>query len=512
MYTALYRKKRPKDFGSVIGQKAIVATLKNQLSMQRISHAYLFSGTRGTGKTSTAKIFARALNCPQSQELGEPCNVCETCQDILAERSLNVIEIDAASNNGVDNIRELREEVKYPPSSGTHKVYIIDEAHMLTVAAFNALLKTLEEPPQHVIFILATTDPQKLPATILSRCQRYDFKRISKIDMVETLLDYMKADNVAIETPALEYIASVSDGAMRDALSILDQCLSLYINAENTTITLQQVQNLLGAVDQASLFAYTNALFNKDTQAALEIIAKAFTEGRDLSRMISDIIQHLRNILVASQITTSDILDCSAETLQLYKNQAQNPLQLISYIKEFSEFQNQLRFLPQERLALEVCTIKLTSNIQEIQNIQKPQTVQTVQKPQNIPNVQTAQTVATSPTTTAGNDWQTFCNQLTDTASKVMLKKCTFEIKENYAYIYVESEERIQTLQMRKDFIKPSLLEYYNLPQETAIVFTVQNVYNNTTINENTENNEITINDLKTDLTQKIKMPITYEK
>ncbi|MCL2014988.1 MAG: DNA polymerase III subunit gamma/tau, partial [Defluviitaleaceae bacterium] len=339
MYTALYRKKRPKNFNSVIGQKAIVATLKNQLHMQRISHAYLFSGTRGTGKTSTAKIFARALNCPQSQTLGEPCNECEICTDILAERSLNVIEIDAASNNGVDNIRELREEVKYPPATGTHKVYIIDEAHMLTVAAFNALLKTLEEPPQHVIFILATTDPQKVPATILSRCQRYDFKRISKADMVETLLDYMAADNVTIEKPALEYIASVSDGAMRDALSILDQCLSLYITAENSVITLTQAQNLLGAVDQNTLFEYTNALFSKNTQKALEIIANAFNEGRDLARLIADIIQHLRNVLVATQITNNDILDCSQETLQLYKNQAQNPMQLIAYIREFSEFQ-----------------------------------------------------------------------------------------------------------------------------------------------------------------------------
>lgn len=361
MYQALYRKKRPNTFGTVIGQSPIVTTLCNQLRGGNISHAYLFCGTRGTGKTSTAKVFARAVNCLEAKETGEPCNNCEICQDILAERNLNVIEIDAASNNGVDNIRDLREEVRYPPTVGTYKVYIIDEAHMLTTAAFNALLKTLEEPPAHVIFVLATTDPQKIPATILSRCQRYDFKRIARADMVATLALYMEKENVETEADALEYIASVSDGAMRDALSILDQCLSLYADE---VITLAKVQALLGAVDQSALFAYSDALVQNNSAAALAIIAETAKEGRDLSRFTADIITHFRNLLVAAQVTDhTDILDYAPETVERYRTQGKaiEPMTLISYIREFSELQNQMRYSAQERLALEVCTIKLCS-------------------------------------------------------------------------------------------------------------------------------------------------------
>jgi len=359
MYQALYRKKRPNTFGTVIGQSPIVTTLCNQLRGGNISHAYLFCGTRGTGKTSTAKVFARAVNCLEAKETGEPCNSCEICQDILAERNLNVIEIDAASNNGVDNIRDLREEVRYPPTVGTYKVYIIDEAHMLTTAAFNALLKTLEEPPAHVIFVLATTDPQKIPATILSRCQRYDFKRIARADMVATLALYMEKENVETEADALEYIASVSDGAMRDALSILDQCLSLYADE---VITLVKVQALLGAVDQSALFAYSDALAQNNSAAALAIIAETAKEGRDLSRFTADIITHFRNLLVAAQVTDhTDILDYAPETVERYRTQGKaiEPMTLIGYIREFSELQNQMRYSAQERLALEVCTIKL---------------------------------------------------------------------------------------------------------------------------------------------------------
>jgi len=352
MYTALYRKKRPTSFAAVVEQSHIVTTLTNQLRRGQISHAYLFCGTRGTGKTTTAKIFARAVNCPSSVETGEPCNDCDTCKDILADRNLNVIEIDAASNNGVDNIRDLREEVKYPPSQGAYKVYIIDEVHMLTTAAFNALLKTLEEPPDHVIFILATTDPQKIPATILSRCQRYDFKRITRQGMVSALHKIMESDNHPVETDALEYIASVSDGAMRDALSILDQCLAL-----GGELTLAKVQDLLGAVDQQSLFDYTAALIANNTDDALQIITQASKEGRDLSRFLADIIRHLRNILVAAQISDkSDILDYAPETIARFREQGGliSPIALIDYIKDFSEQQNQLLYSSQERLMLEV--------------------------------------------------------------------------------------------------------------------------------------------------------------
>lgn len=255
-YTALYRKFRPNTFASVIGQEHIIKTIKNQILTNRVSHAYLFCGTRGTGKTSTAKIFARAINC-LSPKNGNPCNHCELCTAALENRSMNVIEIDAASNNGVDNIREIREEVKYPPTQGYYKVYIIDEVHMLSSGAFNALLKTLEEPPAHIVFILATTDPQKVPATILSRCQRFDFHRITTEEITQTLLNYMKTENIDVEEQALHYIARLGDGSMRDALSILDQCIAFY---SDETLTLDKVLDVVGAVDNSILFSMTDAI------------------------------------------------------------------------------------------------------------------------------------------------------------------------------------------------------------------------------------------------------------
>ena len=500
MYTALYRKKRPTNFESVVGQKPIVTTLKNQLQGGQISHAYLFCGTRGTGKTSTAKIFARAVNCQQSVETGEPCNNCEVCQDILSERNLDVIEIDAASNNGVDNIRDLREEVKYPPTAGIYKVYIIDEAHMLTTAAFNALLKTLEEPPDHVIFILATTDPQKIPATILSRCQRYDFKRITRKDMVETLANYMENDNLLADRDALDYIASVSDGAMRDALSILDQCLSLY---SNETITLEKVQNLLGAMDQSALFAFGNALLKNDASYALNIIAQAAKQGKDISRFIADIITHFRNLLVASQIAdNTDILDYSPETIENFRAQgsAANPLTLISYIKEFSELQNQMRFLPQERLALEVCTIKLCSKPQH-SGIVTPSPTESVYSDNKakgdmpdanieLPEVKGTQTVkddkstitvkeekSVSDDTNIVEKWTEFCGSLNGLL-KSMLALCQVECSGSNITIICRDQGSLQYIKDQKDTITFALTSYFNLPAAPNIVFTINNSYN----------------------------------
>ena len=232
-YTALYRKFRPDSFQDVKGQDAIVRTLKNQIRAQRIGHAYLFCGTRGTGKTTVAKILAKAVNCEHPID-GNPCNECETCKAIAAGNSMNVIEIDAASNNGVDNIREIREEVAYSPTSGKYKVYIIDEVHMLSIGAFNALLKTLEEPPSYVIFILATTEAHKIPITILSRCQRYDFKRIARTTIVDRLRELMDEEQVEVEDKALRYIAKKGDGSMRDALSLLDQCIAFYLGEKLT--------------------------------------------------------------------------------------------------------------------------------------------------------------------------------------------------------------------------------------------------------------------------------------
>ena len=244
-YTALYRKFRPSEFEDVKGQDAIVTTLKNQIQTDRIGHAYLFCGTRGTGKTTVAKIFAKAVNCQHPVE-GSPCGQCDMCRSIAAGTSMNVIEIDAASNNGVDNIREIREEVAYRPTEGRYKVYIIDEVHMLSIGAFNALLKTLEEPPEYVIFILATTEAHKIPVTILSRCQRYDFKRISIETISGRLRELIEKENLDVEDKAVRYIARMADGSMRDALSLLDQCTAFYIGQR---LTYDNVLEVLGAVD-----------------------------------------------------------------------------------------------------------------------------------------------------------------------------------------------------------------------------------------------------------------------
>ena len=357
MHTALYRKKRPKTFADLVGQPHVVKALVNQLETGQLSHAYLFCGTRGTGKTSAAKIFARAVNCQALQE-GNPCNACDSCLVILSDRCMDVIEIDAASNNSVDNIRDLREEVRYPPTQCTHKVYIIDEVHMLSTSAFNALLKTLEEPPSHVIFILATTDSQKIPATILSRCQRYDFKRITAADMIETMGRYLQAEDTPFEPEALGQIAYHSDGAMRDALSLLDQCLAVGEGG----VTHANVLKLLGAVDRQVLFDFADALAAYDSAKVLEIIDAAMVEGRDVTQLTNDLIRHFRDVLVAGQGAQ---LDYSDEISGKLKEQGTRlgADKLIEYIRAFSETLRELRFAPHMRTALEVCALRLCSPV-----------------------------------------------------------------------------------------------------------------------------------------------------
>jgi len=295
MYTALYRKLRPTTFADIVGQEHIVKTLTNQIITERISHAYLFCGTRGTGKTSCAKVFAKAVNCENPQN-GEACGLCSSCEGLASGASLDVIEIDAASNNGVDNIRELREEVRYP-ASGKYKVYIIDEVHMLSTGAFNALLKTLEEPPPHVIFILATTDPQKIPATIHSRLMRFDFHRISMEHMTKALRKYVNEEGIIITNDALTYVARLSDGSMRDALSLLDRCASLYFGQE---ITLEGALEITGSVDNSVFFETIQALLNKDARQCLDIIEELSAKGRDFGQFSDEMLVHLRNILVAA--------------------------------------------------------------------------------------------------------------------------------------------------------------------------------------------------------------------
>ena len=355
-HTALYRKIRPKTFRDVVGQQHIIRALCNQVTAGQVSHAYLFCGTRGTGKTSIARILARAVNCEDPQD-GNPCNTCESCQGIFAERNLNVVEIDAASNNGVENIRDLREEVRYQPTQGRYKVYIIDEVHMLSTSAFNALLKTLEEPPAYVIFILATTDSQKLPATILSRCQRYDFRRIAVSEIISTLKKYLEAENLEYEDKALDYIAYHSDGAMRDALSLLDQSLSL----GDSRLTYNQVLDMLGAVDRSRLFEFTDALNAADSMAAMAVIDTAMDGGRDASQFTADLVRHFRDVLVAGLVSDPNAIDFSAEIATQLKEQGRrvSPQNLMEYIHTFSETLREMRFAPHARTALEVCALRV---------------------------------------------------------------------------------------------------------------------------------------------------------
>ncbi|MCD8216096.1 MAG: DNA polymerase III subunit gamma/tau [Clostridiales bacterium] len=363
-YTALYRKLRPKVFSEVCGQEHITKTLKNQLISHRVSHAYLFCGTRGTGKTSTAKIFARAINC-QNPKDGEPCGECAMCLAAAEDRSFNIFEIDAASNNGVDNIRELRDEVNYPPAVGEYKVYIIDEVHMLSLAAFNALLKTLEEPPAHVVFILATTDPQKVPVTILSRCQRFDFKRIGAETISKTLSGYMKTEGIKITDEAVGAISGVCDGAMRDALSILDRCISFYYGEE---ITKDKVLEVIGSADKALFFDFTDALSRFDTFKALSLINRIFEDGKDLNRFTAELIVHLRNVLLAKQPggfkTAPDYSEENTERL-IKQAAGMETERLIDLISSFSELLNRMKYSDNIRITLEVFTVKITSPLSD---------------------------------------------------------------------------------------------------------------------------------------------------
>ena len=357
-YTALYRKFRPDEFEDVKGQDAIVKTLKNQIKADRIGHAYLFCGTRGTGKTTVAKIFAKAVNCEHPVD-GSPCGECAMCKAIAAGTSMNVIEIDAASNNGVDNIREIREEVAYRPAEGRYKVYIIDEVHMLSIGAFNALLKTLEEPPEYVIFILATTEAHKIPITILSRCQRYDFKRISIDTIAARLRELIDKEEWDVEEKAVRYIARMADGSMRDSLSLLDQCVAFYLGE---TLTYDHVLEVLGAVDTEVFSRLLRELLNLDVRKVIETVDELVMQGRELSQLAADFTWYLRNLmLVRSSEDMEDVLDVSSENLARLKEEAQmvDDETLMRYIRVFADLTNQLKYATQKRVLLEVTLIKL---------------------------------------------------------------------------------------------------------------------------------------------------------
>lgn len=357
-YQALYRKFRPQTFDEVKGQDAIVTTLKNQIKNERVGHAYLFCGTRGTGKTSIAKLFAKSINCDNPVD-GSPCGECPTCKKISAGISLNVIEMDAASNNGVDDIRQIVEEVTYSPTEGKYKVYIIDEVHMLSTNAFNALLKTLEEPPSYVVFILATTDVYKIPITILSRCQRYDFKRISIDTITNRMKELVSIEGIAVEDRALKYIAKCADGSMRDGLSLLDQCIAFYFGQE---LTYDKALEVLGAVDTEVYSRMLRTIISQDIIGAIHLLEELVMQGRELTQFVSDFTWYLRNLLlVGTAENVEDVIDVSAEhkALLIEESQLIDDNTLMRYIRVLSDLSGQIKFSSQKRVLIEVAIIKL---------------------------------------------------------------------------------------------------------------------------------------------------------
>lgn len=460
-YTALYRKFRPQEFDDVKGQDHIVTTLKNQIKADRIGHAYLFCGTRGTGKTTIAKIFARAVNC-EAPVKGSPCGKCAACTAIAAGASMNVIEIDAASNNGVDNIRQIREEVEYRPTEGKYKVYIIDEVHMLSIGAFNALLKTLEEPPSYVIFILATTEAHKIPITILSRCQRYDFRRISIDTIAARLKELMQAENVNVEEKAIRYIAKAGDGSLRDALSLLDQCIAFYLGKD---LTYENVLETLGAVDNDIFSHLLRQILEKNINGAISTIEEMVIEGRELGQFVTDFTWYMRNLmLVQSSDDMEDILDISTENLAVLKEEADmvDTEILMRYIRIFSELGNQIKYAAQKRILIEIAVVKLckpemekdyTSLIDRVDSLEKrlekgvmiaPQGVRqgTAQSSEDIPEVPKAEIPKAVPDDIKQviASWSGILSQMTG-ITKTYLKMATRSLGPNNTLLLVFDDE-----------------------------------------------------------------------
>ncbi len=356
-YQALYRKWRPMTFDDLVGQSHVSDTLKTGIATGRIAHAYLFCGTRGTGKTSTAKIFSRAVNCENPQN-GEPCNACPTCRGILDGSILDVYEMDAASNRGVDNIREIRDEVVYAPSGCTYKVYIIDEVHMLTTESFNALLKTLEEPPKHALFVLATTEPHKVPATVLSRCQRFDFRRISVDEIADRLTRIAEAEKIPATADALELVAELGDGSMRDALSVLDQCAAFGLEE----LTRAKVTEIVGIADPRALFSTATAIGEENIKDALLCADEVFRMGKEPQNFLEELVAHFRSLLICkASKNPAELLERNEDTTAEYQKQAElfSTEQILYHIKVLGEAIAQAKWMSMPRLAAETALVKL---------------------------------------------------------------------------------------------------------------------------------------------------------
>lgn len=413
-YQALYRVWRSQRFDDLVGQEAITKTLKNAIQQQKTSHAYLFTGPRGTGKTSAAKIFAKAINCPNSID-GEPCNECEMCRSITEGRQEDVIEIDAASNNGVEEIRFIRDRANYAPTAAKYKVYIIDEVHMLSTGAFNALLKTLEEPKEHVIFVLATTEPHKIPATIISRTQRFDFKRIDVQAIIGRMAYILEQSNQPYEEQALSVIARAAEGGMRDALSILDQAISF----SNETITLEDALAVTGSLTTEMMDGFIGACLQQDVSGALEVLENILAEGKEARRLTEDLLLYCRDLLIYQQ--APKLLENRAAYLtDTFKQLAEATVseRLYNMIKILSETQNEIRFTNHANVYLEVATVKLAT-------------------PQTAPAVSASHPVNSTPAAVSQP-----ADQAELTALKTQLQQLQNEMQQLKANPTVEKEER----------------------------------------------------------------------
>ncbi|MGN1205580.1 MAG: DNA polymerase III subunit gamma/tau, partial [Eubacterium sp.] len=442
------RKFRPDNFEDVKGQDHIVTTLKNQIESDRIGHAYLFCGTRGTGKTTVAKIFAKAVNCENPGEKG-PCGECAMCRSIAEGSSMNVIEMDAASNNKVDDIRQVIEEVQYSPANGKYKVYIIDEVHMLTTSAFNALLKTLEEPPSYLIFILATTEVHKIPLTILSRCQRYDFKRISVQTIAARLRELLDKEGIEAEEKALLYIAKLADGALRDGLSLLEQCISFYFGE---TLTYEKVLKVLGAVDTEVYADFVKILANDDVAGMITMLDDVIAAGKDLTRFCDELIWYLRNLLMAKTTEHPEkIVDMSEENCKMLVEVSKmlETEMIFRYIRVLSEVENQMKYASQKRVLFEIALLKLgkpemekdyDSLINRVHNLELQLEKGVVLQASEKTGAKTAETVKPAPKLRVSavpeevkqlvGNWQQVINQL-DPVSKAMLDMVTLTVSDH---------------------------------------------------------------------------------
>jgi len=487
MYLALYRKYRPQNFSEVIGQKHIVQTLINQIHKDKIGHAYLFCGSRGTGKTSIAKIFARAMNCT-NPENGDACGKCDVCK-ALTTNNIDILEIDAASNNGVDEIRDLREKVKYPPINGKYKVYIIDEVHMLSPNAFNALLKTLEEPPKHVVFILATTEVHKLPATILSRCMRFDFKLLGVDELVGLLAKILRSENITYEEKALSLIARAGEGSVRDTLSICDMCISY----AGDNLTYSSVIDVLGTTEKEKLTSLSNSILNRKLGDALLELDNILSSGKSPLVLSKDMISYFRDLLIiyTLQDKASEMVVVQENIYQMMKEQAieSNYSAIIESIEELSRVEADLRYSANPRIVLETVIIRIISDaalLERVEALEKMMAGGVKPQPQVIQKVNASVMTQSVPTQSVSvekqkNEVNLSNNQMFgDLISYLrngkhmsllaMVRTASdLKIEGKNAIIFVEDKETLDMLQ--KEIYNKVLAEYFS---SVGFMFTIK--------------------------------------